>query len=49
MLDQQGTRVRVVNLPSWELFDRQNQAYRDEVRPPDVTTRVVIEQGSSFG
>jgi transketolase len=36
-------------MPSWELFDRQPQAYRDEVLPPQVTARVSVEQASTFG
>jgi transketolase len=44
-----GIKARVVSMPSWELFDRQSQEYRDSVLPPDVTARVVIEQASSFG
>ena len=44
-----GVKARVVSMPSWELFDRQSQEYRDSVLPPDVTARVVIEQASSFG
>lgn len=44
-----GVRVRVVSMPSWELFDEQPQAYKDEVLPPAVTARVSIEAGSTFG
>ena len=45
----EGIKARVVSMPSWELFDRQTDEYRDSVLPPDVTARVVIEQASSFG
>jgi len=45
----EGIKPRVVSMPSWELFDRQTDEYRDSVLPPDVTARVVIEQASSFG
>jgi transketolase len=48
-LQEQGVRVRVVSMPSWELFARQDQAYRDSVLPPDVTARVSIEAGTTFG
>ncbi|HEY6871717.1 MAG TPA: transketolase [Geobacteraceae bacterium] len=48
-LAEQGVRVRVVSLPSWELFDEQPQAYREAVLPPQVTKRLVIEAGSPFG
>jgi transketolase len=44
-----GTRSRVVSLPCWELFDRQDQAYRDEVLPPQVRARVSIEEASTLG
>ena len=36
-------------MPSWELFERQRQAYRDSVLPPAVTARVSVEQASTFG
>jgi transketolase len=48
-LADEGIKARVVSMPSWELFDRQTDEYRDSVLPPDVTARVVIEQASSFG
>lgn len=44
-----GVKARVVSMPSWELFDRQDQAYRDQVLPPSVTARVAVEQASTFG
>jgi len=44
-----GVRSRVVSLPCWELFDRQEDAYRDEVLPPSVTARVSIEEASTLG
>jgi transketolase len=40
-----GVRSRVVSLPSFELFDEQPRAYRDEVLPPAVTARVAVEAG----
>jgi transketolase len=40
-----GIRSRVVSMPSFELFEDQPQAYRDEVLPPDVTARVAVEAG----
>ena len=40
---------RVVSLPCWELFDRQDDAYRDEVLPPRVTARVSVEEASTLG
>jgi len=48
-LGAEGVRSRVVSLPCWELFDRQDEAYRDEVLPPAVTARVSIEEGSTIG
>jgi transketolase len=44
-----GVRSRVVSMPSWELFEEQDAAYRDRVLPPSVTARVVVEQASNFG
>jgi len=49
MLSERGVRVRVVSLPSWELFDEQEQDYRDMVLPPRITRRLAIEAGSPFG
>ncbi|MBN1615141.1 MAG: transketolase [Deltaproteobacteria bacterium] len=49
MLAAEGIRMRVVSLPSWELFDSQPQAYQDEVLPPAVTTRVSVEAGVRLG
>ncbi|GIL14364.1 MAG: transketolase [Chloroflexota bacterium] len=48
-LSAEGFRVRLVSLPSWELFDAQSQEYRDSVLPPDVTARVSIEAGITMG
>ena len=45
----EGVRSRVVSLPCWEIFDRQDRAYRDEVLPPAVTNRVAIEEASPLG
>jgi transketolase len=48
-LRKEQVRVRVVSLPSWELFAQQDQSYRDEVLPPRVKARVAVEAASSFG
>jgi transketolase len=48
-LTAEGAKVRVVSMPSWELFEHQPQEYRDRVLPPSVTKRVVVEQASTFG
>jgi transketolase len=44
-----GVRSRVVSLPCWELFDRQDRAYRDQVLPPAVRARVSVEEASTLG
>jgi transketolase len=36
-------------MPSWHLFEKQDQSYRDEVLPPHITARVAVEQGSVIG
>jgi len=48
-LKGEGIKARVVSMPSWELFDHQNQEYRDRVLPPQVKARVSVEQASTFG
>ncbi len=49
MLAEEGIKVRVVSLPSWEIFDHQPQAYRDSVLPPQVTVRLAVEAGIKLG
>jgi transketolase len=44
-----GVKSRVVSMPSWEIFEEQDQAYQDQVLPPNVNARVAIEFASSFG
>jgi transketolase len=48
-LEQERIHARVVSMPSWELFEQQDAAYRDRVLPPDITTRLAVEAASSFG
>lgn len=48
-LTENGTKVRVVSLPSWEIFDRQTQEYRDSVLPPAITSRIAVETGIKLG
>lgn len=48
-LTAEDIKTRVVSMPSWELFDRQSQEYRDSVLPPEVTARVSVEQASTIG
>jgi transketolase len=45
----EGVKTRVVSMPSWELFERQPEEYRQKVLPPDVTQRVSIEAGVTLG
>lgn len=49
MLRKQGRDVRVVSMPSWELFRRQKDTYRQSVLPEEVTARVSIEAAATFG
>jgi transketolase len=44
-----GTKVRVVSMPSWDLFEAQDETYKESVLPKAVTKRVVVEAGSTFG
>jgi transketolase len=48
-LESGGVATRVVSMPSWELFEKQDRAYRDEVLPPAVPARLSIEAGSMLG
>ncbi|WP_372785572.1 transketolase [Phenylobacterium sp.] len=48
-LKARGVAARVVSLPSWELFEEQDQAYRDSVLPPSVMPRVSVEAASVIG
>lgn len=48
-LAAQGIKVRVVSFPSWELFDRQTQEYRESILPNDVRARVAIEAATPLG
>jgi len=49
VLKAEGVAARVVSLPSWELFEAQNPAYRNSVLPPAVTARVSVEAASVIG
>jgi transketolase len=44
-----GTAVRVVSMPCWELFELQPPEYRDEVLPPETKARLAVEPGVSLG
>jgi transketolase len=48
LLTEAGTRVRVVSLPSWDLFAAQGADYRDQILPPGVPT-LSVEAASNFG
>lgn len=48
-LRNEGKKVRVVSMPSWELFDRQDEQYRESVLPKTVKKRVSVEAGATFG
>ena len=48
-LTAEGKKVRVVSMPSWELFEKQDVAYKNEVLPPSISKRVVVEAGRTFG
>jgi len=48
-LKTEGVKARVVSMPSWDLFEHQDEAYRNKVLPPEVKARVAVEQGSTFG
>ena len=48
-LTAEGLRSRVVSMPSWDLFEAQDQAWRDAVLPPGVTARVAVEAASPLG
>lgn len=48
-LQAEGKKVRVVSLPSWEVFEEQDEAYRESVLPKAVTKRLAVEAGASFG
>ena len=44
-----GIEARLVSMPSWELFEEQDEEYRNSVLPPGVDARLAVEAGSSFG
>ena len=48
-LKGEGIAARVVSMPSWELIEDQDQAYRDSVLPPALKARVVVEQAGPLG
>jgi len=48
-LKKQSVEARVVSIPSWKLFEDQEQEYRDSVLPPQIKARVSVEQSARFG
>jgi transketolase len=46
---EEGVAARVVSMPSWELFEKTSQNYKDRVLLPDVQTRLAVEAGSPMG
>jgi transketolase len=48
-LADEGKGVRVVSFPSWELFEKQDEAYRESVLPKNIQKRLAVEAGSSLG
>jgi len=49
LLAEKGVAASVVSMPSWELFEKMPQAYRDAVLPPEVRARVAVEAGIELG
>jgi transketolase len=45
----EGVAARVVSMPSWELFEKQDDTYKDSVLPPSCTRRIAVEQASALG
>ncbi|WP_416176631.1 transketolase [Clostridium sp.] len=48
-LDKKGVDARVVSMPSFEVFEKQDEAYKESVLPKSVRKRLAVEAGSSFG
>ena len=48
-LRREGVPARIVSMPSWELFERQDEQYRKRVLPPQIRARVTVEAGSVIG
>src|SRR3546814_2427964 len=48
-LQGEGIRSRIVSMPSWELFEQQDEEYRHSVLPPACTARIAVEQASTIG
>jgi transketolase len=48
-LKSEGIKARVVSMPSWDIFEKQSEAYQKQVLPPEVRARVSLEAASTFG
>jgi len=48
-LAEKGFSVRVVNIPSWDLFEKSGKTYQEKILPPDVHKRIAIEAGHPIG
>jgi transketolase len=48
-LTSAGIKVRVVSMPSWDIFEKQSDAYKNQVLPPTVKARVSVEEASTLG
>jgi transketolase len=48
-LTSEGIQARVVSMPSWDIFEQQDAAYKESVLPASVTARVSVEMAATFG
>ena len=48
-LKAEGIQARVVSMPSWDIFEQQDAAYKESVLPSSVTARVSVEMAATFG
>ncbi len=48
-LAEQGIRARLVSMPCWDIFEKQDEAYRRSVLPPEIKARVAVEQAATMG
>lgn len=49
LLKKEGIASRVISMASWELFEMQEESYRNQVLPPHIKARLSVEQASTFG
>jgi transketolase len=49
LLEAKGIAVRLVNMPSWELFEKRSQSEKDHILPPEITARLAVEAGLPMG